>query len=181
MKRRKGAEIGVVVTMILILETLVAGTQAEDGFLGVLWGAPLDSLRARFELVLTTGDGACDRYSTNIRRVGKSEIEECYLEFIEGKLSGAALLTRGAENSHALLAFLQDRFGKGHREEPGSYQWLTEKVHLYYDEDTSGDGTIYWYCRACQSAGNPAASEPPTARDRHGEKQGRPVDRIDRP
>lgn len=179
MRPEKVLEMGVAATMFLLLEPAIAGTQAEDGFLGVPWGAPLDSLRTKFDLVLTSTDGACDRYSTNISRVGDSKIDECDLEFIGGKLSGAALLTRGAENSHAFLAYLELLFGKGHQDQPGSYQWLTEKVHLFYDEDSGGDGYIYWYCRECQSARDPAASGPPKARGRHGEKQAHPVDRND--
>jgi hypothetical protein len=180
MRTQKAIEIGVAVTMFLLLETAVGGTQAEDGFLGVSWGASLDSLRTRFNLVLTTADGACDRYSTNIRRMGDSEIEECDLEFIGGKLSGAAFLTRGADNSHAFLAYLELIFGKGHQDQPGSFQWLTERVHLFYDEDSGGDGYIYWYCRVCQSIGNSAAAEPPGGRGRHGEKQTHPLERTDR-
>jgi hypothetical protein len=179
MRPRKALEIGVVMTMFLLLETAIGGPQSEDGFLGVLWGTRLDSLKTRFELVLTTADGACDRYSTNIRRVGNSEIDECDFEFIGGKLSGAALLTRGAENSHALLAYLELVFGKGHRDQPGSYQWLTKRVHLFYDEDSGGDGYIYWYCRECQSAGDSAASGPRKARGPHGFKKPLPSERID--
>jgi hypothetical protein len=104
-------------------------------------------MRERFALVPADSDDVCTRYTCDIRRVGGADVEECILEFREGAFAGAAVLTRGARNTHSLLAHLRQAFGKGREESARACQWLLNGTHLFYDEDSEGDGYVYWYSR----------------------------------
>jgi len=121
--------------------------QSGDGLLGVPWGTPLEGMSERFALVRTDSDSVSARYSSNIRHIGGAEVEECMLEFRGEAFAGAALLTRGSDNTRRLLKLLFRLFGKGKEESRGAYQWLSETTHLFYDEDSDGDGYVYWYSR----------------------------------
>jgi hypothetical protein len=121
--------------------------QTGDGLLGVPWGTSLVQMRGRFLLAPADSDAVYTRYTSDIRRIGDADIEECILEFRAGAFAGAAVLTRGADNTHRLLAYLLRVFGKGKEESVRAYQWLSETTHLFYDEDSDGDGYVYWYSR----------------------------------
>jgi hypothetical protein len=134
--------------VILLSPTAREGRpQTGDGLLGVPWGTSLARMRERFRLVPADSDEFSTRYTSDIRSVGGAEVEECILEFRRGAFAGAAVLTWGARNSHRLLAHLRQVFGKGREESERACQWFLEDTHLFYDEDSEGDGYIYWYSR----------------------------------
>jgi hypothetical protein len=104
-------------------------------------------MRERFLLVPVDSDDVCTRYTSDIRRIGGADVEECILEFRGGAFAGAAALTRGARNTRDLLAHLRRVFGNGREDGMRACQWLLEGTHLSYDEDSEGDGYMYWYSR----------------------------------
>lgn len=124
-----------------------ADTLPQDGFQEIPWGTSLARLAQKFELSLLSTEGECHRYSSNIRKVGTAEVSECEFEFVKDEFAGVAILTSGARNTHRLLAYLKKLFGKGHQESPRAYQWFSGQTHVFYDEDSDGDGYIYWYSR----------------------------------
>jgi hypothetical protein len=136
--------------VLFLSETGIATGQVADGFLGIKWGTPLSQLQNSYELVSGRIDGSYRRYSCKIRRVEDAEVNDCDLEFIAGKFAGVALITGDSENSHRLLAYLQQLFGEGHRTDSRGYQWFSGRVHVAYDETASGEGFVYWYCHALQ-------------------------------
>ncbi len=121
--------------------------QTGDDLLRVPWGTGLEQMRDRYGLVPVDSDSVCTRYSSRIARVDGAKVEECILEFRRRNFAGAAALTRGKTNSRALLASLVRVFGRGKAENPRAIQWLTEATHAFYDEDSDGDGYVYWYSR----------------------------------
>jgi hypothetical protein len=121
--------------------------QTDDGLLGVAWGTGLARMRERFALVPADSDSVCTRYSSGVLQIDGASVEECILEFRGDSFAGAAALTHGADNTHRLLAHLIRLFGRGKEESPRAYQWLSENTHLFYDEDSDGDGYVYWYSR----------------------------------
>jgi hypothetical protein len=130
----------------LFLFSACPGTaQTGDGLLGVLWGTSLEVMQGRFALALADSDSVWSRYHCALNSIGGAEVEECLLEFRGGAFAGAAVLTHGEKDSRRLLAHLLRVFGKGKREDARAYQWLSPTTHLFYDEDSAGDGYVYWY------------------------------------
>lgn len=132
---------------LLLCGTLEENARAGEDLSGIPWGTPFEQLRDRFDLVLLNSDSACTRYSSNISRIGGVTVAECILEFRGTAFTGAAVLTRGAANTHDFLALLVRLFGPGKKENARACQWLTGTTHAFYDEDSDGDGYMYWYAR----------------------------------
>ncbi len=121
--------------------------RAGEDLLRIPWGTPFEQMRDRFELVPLNSDSVCTRYSSNISRVDGVTVAECILEFRGTAFTGAAVLTRGAASTHDFLALLLRLFGPGKKENARAYQWFTGTTHAFYDEDSDGDGYMYWYAR----------------------------------
>ena len=134
-----------VLAALLLLTVGRGDAQTGDGLLGVPWGTPLEEMRERYALVLADSDSVWSRYTSAVSRIGGAEVQECLLEFRGDAFAGAALMTHGEKNSRRLLEHLFRVFGKGKRENARTYQWLSPKTHLFYDEDSAGDGYVYWY------------------------------------
>jgi len=121
--------------------------QSPDGFEGIPWGTSLDWLEKQFELLPHSTGGEFHSYASNVLHVGPAEVSECDFEFVKGKFAGVAILTRGTRNTHRLLSHLRKLFGEGHQEDPRTYQWFSGQTHVSFDEDSDGDGYVYWYSR----------------------------------
>jgi hypothetical protein len=124
-----------------------ASAPQEEGFQEIPWGTPLARLEQKFELSPLSKEGECHRYSSNVRQVGTAKVSDCEFEFVRDEFAGVAILTSGPRNTHRLLAYLKKLFGEGHQESPRAYQWFSGQTHVFYDEDSDGDGYIYWYSR----------------------------------
>lgn len=125
-----------------------------DALLTTPWGTGFEQMRDRFELVPLNSDSMCTRYTSNITSVEGITVAECILEFRGTAFTGAAVFTRGSTSTHAFLALFVRLFGAGKKENARAYQWFTPTTHAFYDEDSDGDGYMYWYARNL-SAGPP--------------------------
>ncbi len=121
--------------------------QTGNDLLAIPWGTGLDQLRDRFSLEPLGSDSAGTRYMSRISRVEGVDVAECILEFRGTAFVGAAVFTRGKANSHDFLDRLLRIFGPGIRENERAYQWFSDSTHVSYDEDSDGDGYVYWYSR----------------------------------
>lgn len=121
--------------------------QTVDHLLAIPWGTGLDQLRDQFGLEPLASDSASTRYTSRISRVEGVDVAECILEFRGTAFVGAAVLTRGRDNSRKFLDRLVRFFGPGVRENERAYQWFSDATHVSYDEDSEGDGYVYWYSR----------------------------------
>ncbi len=132
---------------ILLWGITEAAAQTGDDLLAIPWGTGLDQLRDPFGLELLGSDSASTRYTSRIFRVAGVEVAECILEFRGTAFVGAAVFTRGRANSRDFLDRLVRIFGPGLRENERTYQWFSDVTHVSYDEDSDGDGYVYWYSR----------------------------------
>jgi hypothetical protein len=77
--------------------------------------------------------------------IGGAPIDQCQIEFVNGKLAGVIVTTRGAEDSGRLLAILKKEYGEGNQQNPRALTWMTPETRLSYDLDSFGDAYVYWY------------------------------------
>jgi hypothetical protein len=119
--------------------------QTQQGFLGIPWGAPRTAVEARVSLRLTSATGRYERYHVSLDTLGDAHLQDCQVEFEEGRFFGVAIQTRGPVETSALLKYLTVTFGQGTRSEDRSYQWIFDTAHVCFDEDSYGDGYLYWY------------------------------------
>ena len=132
--------------------------QTGDDLFRIPWGTTFGQMKDRFGLTFVSFDSVCTRYTSTISRVAGVKVAECILEFRDTAFMGAAVLTQGRSNSRDFLHHLLRTLGPGIRENDRAYQWLSSTTHAFYDEDSDGDGYVYWYSRTL-SAG-PGAERP---------------------
>ncbi|MGA9119534.1 MAG: hypothetical protein WB699_09220 [Bacteroidota bacterium] len=131
--------------LFTILLNATALAQSGESFPGFTWGTPFRQIQEVRTLSAPDIDEREERYVIPLNRLGKSEIEECEFEFTDGLFSGIVIMTRGHENTAALLTYLEERFGKGDLTYTRFWQWLNEETYVSLDEDSSGDGYVLWY------------------------------------
>lgn len=149
---------------VILLSGVPEGrAQTGDDLFRVPWGTTLGQMKDRFGLKFVSSDSVCTRYASTVSRVAGVEVAECILEFRDTAFTGAAVMTRGRSNSRDFLRHLLRALGPGIRENDRAYQWLSSATHAFYDEDSDGDGYVYWYSRKL-SAG-PVAERPAIRRD----------------
>ncbi len=119
--------------------------QEESAFPGILWGTPLEKAGRFSRLERTSAEGRVERYRLPLERLGEAEVEECQLEFTDGRFSGIVLTTHGPEATHTLHVYLEGRFGKGSDDGHRFWQWLAGTTYVSLDEDSAGDGYLLWY------------------------------------
>jgi hypothetical protein len=141
-----------IITLVLCLRALpgIAFGQVRDGILGNIWGAPVASIAEPLELRAPRFEGNTILYSTDLRNIGDARIEECQIEFVEGRFAGVIASTRGHEDSERLLGLLKAAYGEGVSKEPGSRTWVTPETRASFDLDSYGDAYAYWYSRLLQ-------------------------------
>jgi len=141
-----------ILTILLCLRALpeMGFSQTRDGLMGHHWGTPVAVLADKVELRTSRNEGNLLLYSTDVRSIGDAAIEQCDIEFVDGRLAGVIVTTRSLENSRRLLTLLQKEYGEGTSNHPRTRTWLTPNTHVSYDEDSLGDAYIYWYSTLLQ-------------------------------
>ncbi|HSQ75355.1 MAG TPA: hypothetical protein VLT13_07345 [Bacteroidota bacterium] len=141
-----------ILTILLCLRALpgIGYSQTRDGLMGHHWGTPVAVLADNVELRAPRNEGELLLYSTGVRSLGDVAIEQCDIEFVDGRLAGVIVTTRSRENSRRLLTLLQKDYGEGTSNHPRARTWLTPNTHVSYDEDSLGDAYIYWYSTLLQ-------------------------------
>jgi len=124
--------------------------QTRDGLMGHHWGTPVAVLADKVELRTSRNEGNLLLYSTGVRSIGDAAIEQCDIEFVDGRLAGVIVTTHSQENSRRFLTLLQKEYGEGKSNHPKTRTWLTPDTHVSYDEDSLGDAYIYWYSTLLQ-------------------------------
>jgi hypothetical protein len=119
--------------------------QIRDGILGHAWGTPVAAVAEPLLLHTPRSQGNLLLYSTGVERVGDTRIEECQIEFVDGRLAGVIITTRGTENSSRFLALLKRDYGEGQTHNPRTQIWMTAETRVSYDLDSFGDAYVYWY------------------------------------
>ena len=109
------------------------------------WGTTIEELARHYTLARAGGETGVERYLCDVDSILGAAVEECRLEFLDGKLAGLAAITHGERDSHILLHALLGRHGEGIWEDSLSVQWMVAGTHIAYDEDSAGDACIYWY------------------------------------
>ena len=130
-----------------------ASAQSGAPFPGFPWGTPYPRIQHARALSRTELDERAEQFKVPVQRLGSAELEDCEFEFNNGLFSGIIIMTRGRENTRALLRYLEDRFGKGAESEPRYWQWLKSDEYISLDEDSAGDGYVLWYGVAWQERG----------------------------
>lgn len=136
----------------VLAQTTTPGLQALDdsyGFRGARFEADTSAFQ---DLVLaeTAGQTRYYRRTSEPRKLGEADVADITYGFYQGKLSVVLLKTRGAANSRAALAALQQKAGPGQQNSPFSqrYAWNGKRVHLSYDENAlSNDAVIILTCK----------------------------------
>ncbi len=141
-----------ILTILLCLRALpeIGFAQTRDGLLGHHWGTPVAMLADKVELRKPRNEGDLLLYSTGLRSIGEAAIDQCDIEFVNGRLAGVIVMTHRQENSRRLLTLLQKEYGEGTSNHPRARTWLTPNTHVSYDEDSFGDAYIYWYSTLLQ-------------------------------
>ena len=141
-----------ILTILLCLRALpeMGFAQTRDGLMGHHWGTPVAVLADKVELRTSRNEGNLLLYSTDVRSIGDAAIDQCDIEFVDGRLAGVIVTTRSLENSRRLLTLLQKEYGEGTSNHPRTRTWLTPNTHVSYDEDSLGDAYIYWYSTLLQ-------------------------------
>jgi hypothetical protein len=136
-----------VIALVLCLRAFpeIALGQTRDGILGHTWGTPIAAVVEPLALRTPRFEGNTALYSTAMHEIGDVRIEECQIEFVNGKFAGVIVTTRGADNSGRLLALLRKEYGEGQSRHPRERTWRTAETHVSYDLDTFGDAYAYWY------------------------------------
>jgi hypothetical protein len=134
------------ITFVLLFAGLgYPAAHAQTCLIDLPWGLPRGDLEGQFHLQSVERDPTSTRFFAQADTLGGARLEECQFEFSGGRLSGIAVLTNGAKNTHAVLRFLKRRLGPGMKEDEKTYAWFSGGTHYKYDEDSAGDGYIYWY------------------------------------
>jgi hypothetical protein len=141
-----------ILTILLCLRTLpeFGFAQTRDGLLGHNWGTPVALIAEKVELRSPRNEGNLLLYSTGVRSLGDAAIEQCDVEFVNGRLAGVIVSTRSQENSRRILSLLQKEYGEGKSNHPRERTWMTPSTRVTYDEDSFGDAYIYWYSTLLQ-------------------------------
>jgi hypothetical protein len=132
-------------TLLLLLVVAPPPRQNVPLIPPLAWGATIDELSRTHTFVRAGGEGRVERFLCSMDSILGAAVEECRLEFLDGKLAGFAVTTQGEGNSRRLLQALLRRHGEGIREDARSIQWMAAGTHISYDEDSAGDACIYWY------------------------------------
>ena len=135
----------VATVICLTLSAQALPGQTYRGFLGIPWGAPRATVEAHMKLQLTTAAGHYERYHASLDTLGDAHLQDCQVEFEEGRFFGVAIQTRGPVETSALLTYLTASLGKGKPSDKRSYQWILDGTRVFFDEDSFGDGYLYWY------------------------------------
>jgi hypothetical protein len=109
------------------------------------WGATPAEAGRRDRIACEATGNATERYLCGIDSLGGAALGDCRLEFVEGRLAGVAVTTRGERDSALLLRYLLSRHGPGDQRKYGSLWWWENGTHIAYDVDSAGDACIYWY------------------------------------
>jgi hypothetical protein len=141
-----------IIAFVLCLRAFsgVALGQIRDGILGHTWGASVAAVAEPLLLHTPRHENNLLLYSTRLERLGDAPIEECQIEFVDGRLAGVIVTTRGAENSSRLLAILKKDYGEGQTHDPRAQIWSTAETRVSYDLDSFDDAYVYWYSRRLQ-------------------------------
>jgi hypothetical protein len=123
----------------------VSSAQPEGWFLGNPWGTSLSRLQQKHALREITKTQERVTYASDIRQLGHADLDECNLEFVDGRFSGVTVTTKGEENSTHLLKYLRRMFGEGRSPNPPAITWVMETTRICYDIDSAGDAYVYWY------------------------------------
>jgi hypothetical protein len=136
-----------VIAFVLCLRAFpeIALSQTRDGILGHTWGSPVAAVAEPLELHSPRFDANVILYATGMHDIGDAPIDQCQIEFVNGKLAGVIVTTCGPENSGRLLAILKKEYGEGNQQNPRALTWMTPETHLSYDLDSFGDAYVYWY------------------------------------
>jgi hypothetical protein len=124
-----------------------AGAPPEDPFPipSLTWGATPVEAGRRYPVLFEETGNATDRYLCGVDSLGGAAICDCRLEFVEGRLAGIAVTTRGERDSGILLRSLLRRHGPRDGRKDGSLRWWDDGTLIAYDRDSAGDACIYWY------------------------------------
>ena len=136
-----------VIALVLCLRAFpeIALGQTRDGIFGHPWGTPLAAVAEPLALRTPRFEGNTALYATAVHEIGDVRIDECQIEFVNGKLAGVIVTTRGADNSGRMLALLQQWYGEGQSRHPDARTWRTAETHASFDLDSFGDAYAYWY------------------------------------
>ncbi len=133
--------------------TFTARAQTRSEFPGFAWGTPFPRMEHVRNFLPSELDERADQVKVRVDQLGSADLEDCEFEFNNGLFSGIVIMTRGAENTRALLKYLTGRFGEGRVTDPRFWQWLTGDTYVSLDEDSSGDGYVLWYGIEWQTSG----------------------------
>jgi len=136
-----------IIALLLCLRAVpdIALGQIRDGLLGHTWGTSVAAAVEPLRLHSPQVSDNCILYAAGIDQIGGANIEQCSVEFVDGRLAGVIVTTRGAMNSERLLAVLQEGYGDGTRRNPRAWTWRVGETHVAYDLDSFGDAYAYWY------------------------------------
>jgi len=141
-----------IIALVLCLRAFpdIALGQIRDGVLGHPWGTPVAAVVEPLKLHSPQFEDNLILYSTGIREIGGAAIDQCNLEFVDGRLAGVIVSTRGEQSSGRLLALLKEGYGAGTRRNPKAWTWRIGETHVSYDLDSFGDAYAYWYSMRLQ-------------------------------
>jgi hypothetical protein len=143
---------GRILTVLLCLRALpeIGFGQTRDGLMGHNWGTPVALIAEKVELRSPRHEGDLLLFNTNLHSLGDVTIDQCDVEFVNGRLAGVIVSTRNQENSRRLLSLLRQEYGEGKSSHPRERTWVTPNTRVLYDEDSFGDAYIYWYSTLLQ-------------------------------
>jgi len=141
-----------IIAFVLCLRAVpdIALGQTRDGILGYTWGSSVAAVAEPLELHDPRSEANVLLYATGMHEIGNAPIDQCQIEFVNGKLAGVIVTTRGAENSERLLAILKKEYGEGLTHASRTLTWMTAETHVSYDLDSFGDAYAYWYSMRLQ-------------------------------
>lgn len=122
-----------------------APAQQSAGIPGWPWETPLATIQKSLHLRQAAVTGRTVRYRANLEEICSIPVDDCQLEFTEGRFSGLAFTTRGEVHSRRILAVLEGTFGRVQGGGQRGFQWLERDTHVAYDEDSRGDAYVYLY------------------------------------
>jgi hypothetical protein len=134
------------------------------GFRDAHFEAPLSSFK---DMVLLDPRKSSKVYyrRSDSRKIGGAEVKGIYYTFYKGRLSSVSIITKGIEDSRALLAALQAQYGPGEQanERIEKYEWPANRVKMVYDQNIITDDAtvllISTYMAHQQGADNAAAAK----------------------
>jgi hypothetical protein len=136
-----------IIAFVLCLRAFpdIALSQTRDGIFGHTWGSPVAAVAEPLELHNPRQEANVLLYTAGMHNIGNASVDQCQVEFINGRLAGVIVTTRGEENSKRLLRLLEKEYGQGELHEPRAWTWMTAETHVAYDLDSFGDAYAYWY------------------------------------